>query len=128
MYCLIAAWWMISSVWKQIDYRYNVFRNTKSKVWLESIKPKTQFKNIAILTFWSLPLIKNFAVKLRHNGKHMKIDSKKHDKKRKDIMRIWVLTQWQEMQEFHLTRRQQNSNRKLLKNNALRHSYQRLTE
>ena len=31
-------------------------------------------------------------------------------------------------EEFHLTKRQQNSKRKFLKNNALRHSYQRLTQ
>ena len=40
-------------------------------------------------------LIKNFAAKLRHIGKHMKINSKKPDKKRNNVSRKWVLAQSQ---------------------------------
>ena len=43
-------------------------------------------------------------------------------------MRKWVLAQSPKRKEFHLTKRQQNSKKKFLKNNALRHPYQRLTE
>ena len=88
---------------------------------------KHQFKNIAKLTFWGLLLIKIFAEKLCHLGKHMKIDSEKPDKKRNNIMRklgFSTITK----KVFHLTKRQQNSKRKFLTNNALRHPYQRLTE
>ena len=84
---------------------------------------------MAVLTFCGFPLIKNFAAKLRHLRKHMKIDTKKTNKKRNNIMRQWVLlAQPQKRNEFHLRKRKQNSKRKFLKNNALRHPYQRLTE
>ena len=43
-------------------------------------------------------------------------------------MRKWVLAQAEKRKEFHLTKRQQNSQRKFLKINTLRHPYQRLTE
>ena len=59
------------------------------------------------INFLRSPVDQNFVAKLRHLGKHMKIDSKKPNKKRNDIMRKWVLAQSQKRKEFHQMKRHQ---------------------
>ena len=71
-------------------------------------------------------MIKNFAVKLRHLGKHMKIDSKKPDKKKKrhnEEMSVSTITK-----KKRVSPHKEASKRKFLKINALRHPYQCQTE
>ena len=80
------------------------------------------------INFLRSPADQQLCSKITSSWKGYEIESKKPDKKRNDTMRKWVLAQSQKRKEFHLTKRQHNSKRKFLKNNALRQPYQCLSE